>query len=124
MSRKLFSMEFINKTDVLDIQIFDHIIYYIIFKYYILYIKYYILLYIIYYILYNIQIFDLSNFHVLNGLRKLPFFCFLMHFMKIFIKDTRKISSFSDSFAIPNKKITIILGLLMYFFKLLPQMAV
>ena len=43
-----------------------------------------------------------------------------MHFLKIFIKDTWKFSSFLDNFAIPNKEIALILGLLMYFFKLLP----
>ena len=47
------------------------------------------------------------------GLRKLAYFFGLMHFVKTFVKDT-------DNFAILNKKITLTLGLLIYFFKVLP----
>ena len=55
----------------------------------------------------------------MTGLRKFTFFG-LMHLVEIFIKDTWKFSPFLDNFAIPNKKIALILRLLMYFFKLVP----
>ena len=47
-----------------------------------------------------------------------------MNFVENIITDTGKFSSFLDNFAIPNKKIALILGLLMYYFKLLPYTVV
>ena len=55
-----------------------------------------------------------------DWIKKICVFFGTVHFVKIFIKDTGKFSSFLDIFAIPNQKIALILGLLMYFFQLLP----
>ena len=68
-------------------------------------------------------VFQIST--VLNRLLQLDYenhhiFFALMHFVKIFIKDRWKFSSFRDNIAIPNQKIALILGLLMYFLELLP----
>ena len=47
-----------------------------------------------------------------------------MHFLKFFIKDTWKFSSFLNTCAIPDKKIASVLGLLMCYLKPLPLTAV
>ena len=53
-------------------------------------------------------------------IKKICIFFLFNAFVKTFIKDTWKFRVFLNNFAIPSKKIALILELLMYFFKVLP----
>ena len=45
-----------------------------------------------------------------DWIKKICIFFGMVHFVKIFIKDTWNFSSFIDNFAMSNKKIALILG--------------